>query len=53
MWYNLMQESRSRAGTPSLVVAQLADPPTVKELLRGEVKMLLQTLREKASSDVG
>lgn len=51
MWYNLMQESRCRAETPSLVVAPLADPPTVKELLRGEVKMLLQNLREKASSD--
>lgn len=51
MWYNLMQESQCKAETPSLVAAPLADPPKVKELLRGEVKMLLQNLREKASSD--
>lgn len=56
MWYKLLQESqqggnRSRAGTPHQPVSPLADPPAVKELLRAEVKMLLQNLREKASSE--
>lgn len=56
MWYKLLRESqqggnRSRAGTPHQPVSPLADPPAVKELLRAEVKMLLQNLREKASSE--
>lgn len=56
MWYKLLKESqqggtRSRAGTPHLLVSPLADPPAVKELLRAEVKMLLQNLREKAGSE--
>lgn len=56
MWSKLLQESqqggnRSRAGTPHQPVSPLADPPAVKELLRAEVKMLLQNLREKAGSE--
>ncbi|TWW73633.1 Coiled-coil domain-containing protein 24 [Takifugu flavidus] len=30
--------------------AELADPPAIKELVRAEVKMLLQTLRERSSA---
>ncbi len=56
MWHKMWLESQkgnngSRAGTP--LARQrgfpLADPPAVKELVRAEVKMLLQTLRERAS----
>lgn len=58
MWHKMWQESQqgnnssSRAGTPHphQLGSPLADPPAVKELLRAEVKMLLQTLRERASS---
>ncbi|KAM8727003.1 coiled-coil domain-containing protein 24 [Acanthopagrus schlegelii] len=41
----------SRAGTPLLRQqgSILADPPAIKELVRAEVKMLLQTLRERSS----
>ncbi|XP_026229752.1 coiled-coil domain-containing protein 24 [Anabas testudineus] len=41
----------SKAGTtlPCQQGSPLPDPPTVKELVRAEVKMLLQTLRERAS----
>ncbi|XP_047444819.1 coiled-coil domain-containing protein 24 [Mugil cephalus] len=41
----------SRGGSPFPCPqgSPLADPPAVKELLRAEVKMLLQTLRERAS----
>ncbi|KAG7229029.1 hypothetical protein INR49_013263 [Caranx melampygus] len=56
MWHKMWQESRggnhgSRAATslPRQQGPSLADPPAVKELLRAEVKMLLQTLRERAS----
>uniref|UniRef100_UPI0037E867A7 coiled-coil domain-containing protein 24 n=1 Tax=Semicossyphus pulcher TaxID=241346 RepID=UPI0037E867A7 len=55
MWYKMWQASQqgsigSRAGTPLSLQhgSPLADPPAVKELLRSEVKMLLQTLRERA-----
>ncbi|XP_041660098.1 coiled-coil domain-containing protein 24 [Cheilinus undulatus] len=39
----------SRAGTPipRLQGSPLADPPAIKELLRAEVKMLLQTLQDR------
>ncbi|XP_034557942.1 coiled-coil domain-containing protein 24 isoform X2 [Notolabrus celidotus] len=54
--YKMWQESQqgnfgSRAGTPlpHQRGSPLADPPAVKELLRAEVKMLLQTLRERVS----
>ncbi|XP_059200818.1 coiled-coil domain-containing protein 24 [Centropristis striata] len=56
-WHKLWQQSQqgnslSRAGTPlPRQQAPLADPPVVKELLRAEVKMLLQTLRERASME--
>ncbi|XP_035490184.2 coiled-coil domain-containing protein 24 isoform X2 [Scophthalmus maximus] len=57
MWCKMWQESRrggnhgSRAGTPLPRPrgSPLADPPAVKELLRAEVKMLLQTLRERVT----
>ncbi|XP_067462318.1 coiled-coil domain-containing protein 24 [Thunnus thynnus] len=51
MWYKMWQGSQqggnyssSRAGTP----LPLADPPVVKELVRAEVRMLLQNLKERA-----
>ncbi|XP_041804935.1 coiled-coil domain-containing protein 24 [Chelmon rostratus] len=57
LWHKMWQESQqgnngsSRAGTPlpRQQASPLADPPAVKELVRAEVKMLLQTLRERAS----
>ncbi|XP_040911543.1 coiled-coil domain-containing protein 24 isoform X2 [Toxotes jaculatrix] len=55
MWQKMWQESQlgrnhgSRAGTPHQQNSPLADPPAVKELVRAEVKMLLQTLRERIS----
>ncbi|XP_071347789.1 coiled-coil domain-containing protein 24 [Trachinotus anak] len=57
MWHKMWQESQrggnhgSRAVTslPRQQGPSLADPPAVKELLRAEVKMLLQTLRERTS----
>ncbi|XP_040000553.1 coiled-coil domain-containing protein 24 isoform X2 [Xiphias gladius] len=57
MWHKMWQESQrggnngSRAGTPlpHQKGSPLADPPAVKELVRAEVKMLLLTLRERAS----
>ncbi|XP_030608676.1 coiled-coil domain-containing protein 24 isoform X2 [Archocentrus centrarchus] len=56
MWHKMWQESQrggkhgGGAGTlfPRSQDSPLADPPAVKELLRAEVKMLLQTLRERA-----
>lgn len=56
MWHKMWQQSQqsdfvSRAGTPlpHQQGSPLADPPAVKELLRAEVKMLLQALRERVS----
>ncbi|KAI4786395.1 hypothetical protein KUCAC02_037147 [Chaenocephalus aceratus] len=54
MQYKMWQGKRrgingSRNGTP----LPLADPPAVKELVRAEVKMLLHTLRERASREGG
>ncbi|XP_078120213.1 coiled-coil domain-containing protein 24 [Sander vitreus] len=58
MWHKMWQESqqgnnRSRTGTPlpRQQASPLADPPAVKELVRAEVKMLLQSLSEKASRE--
>ncbi|XP_054451974.1 coiled-coil domain-containing protein 24 [Anoplopoma fimbria] len=58
MWHKMWQESQqgntsSRAGTPipRQQASPLADPPAVKELVRAEVKMLLQTLSERASRE--
>ncbi|XP_051257193.1 coiled-coil domain-containing protein 24 [Dicentrarchus labrax] len=47
MWYKMWQESQQRL--PHQQGSPLADPPAVKELVRAEVKMLLQTLRERAN----
>ncbi|XP_069548024.1 coiled-coil domain-containing protein 24 [Brachyistius frenatus] len=43
------QGSRAEMPFPRQQGSPLADPPAVKELLRAEVKMLLQTLRERAT----
>ncbi|KAM6989314.1 coiled-coil domain-containing protein 24 [Tautogolabrus adspersus] len=58
MWYKMWQESQqgnigSRAGTPLQHPrgSFFPDPPAVKELLRAEVKMLLQTLSERVCKD--
>ncbi|XP_074507749.1 coiled-coil domain-containing protein 24 [Sebastes fasciatus] len=58
MWYKMWQESQqginsSRTGTPlpRQQASPLADPPAIKELVRAEVKMLLQTLRERANRE--
>ncbi|XP_062259689.1 coiled-coil domain-containing protein 24 [Platichthys flesus] len=59
VWYTMLQESQrggghgSRAGTPlpGQQGSPLADPPAVKELLRAEVKMLLQMLRQRAGRE--
>ncbi len=55
MWHKMWQESQqgdnsSRVGSPlpRQQGSPLADPPAVKELVRAEVKMLLQTLKERA-----
>ncbi|XP_008283502.1 coiled-coil domain-containing protein 24 [Stegastes partitus] len=56
MWHKIWQKSQQGgndgggAGTTftRLQGFPLTDPPAVKELLRAEVKMLLQTLREQA-----
>ncbi|XP_062413702.1 coiled-coil domain-containing protein 24 [Pungitius pungitius] len=58
-WHGVWRESRggsgggsgSRGGTPlprQHAPSPLADPPAVKELVRAEVKMLLQTLGERS-----
>ncbi|TMS09777.1 Coiled-coil domain-containing protein 24 [Larimichthys crocea] len=56
IWHKIWQSSQqgnnsSSAGTPlpRQQGSPLADPPAVKELVRAEVKMLLQTLKERAS----
>uniref|UniRef100_A0A3B4URR3 Coiled-coil domain containing 24 n=1 Tax=Seriola dumerili TaxID=41447 RepID=A0A3B4URR3_SERDU len=57
MWHKMWQESQrggnhgssAMTSVPRQQAPPLADPPAVKELLRAEVKMLLQTLRERAS----
>lgn len=51
MWRQ-MWERQSARHEPSRAPGppQLADPPAIKELVRAEVKMLLQTLRERSSS---
>ncbi|XP_034469763.1 coiled-coil domain-containing protein 24 [Hippoglossus hippoglossus] len=59
IWYEMWQESQrggghgSRAGAPlpRQQGSPLADPPAVKELVRAEVKMLLQMLRERAGRE--
>lgn len=50
MWQDTQQGVSSRTGTPlpGCQRPPLADPPVVKELVRAEVRMLLQTLRERA-----
>ncbi|KAM9845010.1 coiled-coil domain-containing protein 24 [Aulostomus maculatus] len=55
MWHKIWQESQaggslsSRPGTPlSRQQRLLADPPAIKELVRAEIRMLLQNLKEKA-----
>ncbi|XP_068197509.1 coiled-coil domain-containing protein 24 [Antennarius striatus] len=55
-WYKIWQEVQEKTNRRSSVIPHrpcppLADPPAVKELVRAEVKMLLQTLRERAGRD--
>uniref|UniRef100_A0A3Q1HIB6 Coiled-coil domain containing 24 n=1 Tax=Acanthochromis polyacanthus TaxID=80966 RepID=A0A3Q1HIB6_9TELE len=54
MWHKMWQmsqrgENHGRGAFTCPQGSPLADPPAVKELLRAEVKMLLQNLRERAS----
>ncbi|XP_028986545.1 coiled-coil domain-containing protein 24 isoform X2 [Betta splendens] len=57
MWQQTQQGgsrgSRAGTSTPCGQGTSLSEPPAVKELLRAEVKMLLQTLRERASGGGG
>ncbi|XP_061653651.1 coiled-coil domain-containing protein 24 isoform X2 [Phyllopteryx taeniolatus] len=47
MWHKIWQDSL-RAGAPlSRSRGPLADPPVIKELVRAEVRMLLESLQEK------
>uniref|UniRef100_A0A3B5KNK7 Coiled-coil domain containing 24 n=2 Tax=Takifugu rubripes TaxID=31033 RepID=A0A3B5KNK7_TAKRU len=51
MWESLSaQRGPGRGGGAAPRPPQLADPPAIKELVRAEVKMLLQTLRERSSA---
>lgn len=51
MWESLCtQRGPGRGGRAAPRPPQLADPPAIKELVRAEVKMLLQTLRERSST---
>lgn len=51
MWESLSaQRGPGRGGGAGPRPPQLADPPAIKELVRAEVKMLLQTLRERSSA---
>lgn len=50
MWESLStQRGPGRGGRAAPCPLRLADPPAIKELVRAEVKMLLQTLRERSS----
>ncbi|KAM4727979.1 coiled-coil domain-containing protein 24 [Anableps anableps] len=59
MWYKKWQEFRCygshHSSSETYFTRQqgfpLSDPPAVKELVRAEVKMLLETLRERACKD--
>nr|XP_040027246.1 coiled-coil domain-containing protein 24 isoform X1 [Gasterosteus aculeatus aculeatus] len=57
-WHMMWREGRRGSGSsgggtplPRRQASPLADPPAVKELVRAEVKMLLQTLRERSSRE--
>lgn len=51
MWESLStQRGPGRGGRAAPRSPRLADPPAIKELVRAEVKMLLQTLRERSST---
>ncbi|XP_071375489.1 coiled-coil domain-containing protein 24 [Centroberyx affinis] len=55
IWHGIQRGGNhsNRAGTPLLRQQRspLADPPKVKELLRAEIRMLLQSVRERAIRD--
>lgn len=52
MWESLSaHRGPGRGGGAAPRPPQLADPPAIKELVRAEVKMLLQTLRERSSAE--
>ncbi|XP_077470928.1 coiled-coil domain-containing protein 24-like isoform X1 [Stigmatopora argus] len=48
-WYKIWQDGQQVAAAASLSRSRsfLADPPVMKDLVRGEVKMLLESLQEK------
>lgn len=51
MWESLSaQHGPGRGGGATPRPPLLADPPAIKQLVRAEVKMLLQTLRERSSA---
>ncbi|XP_077415815.1 coiled-coil domain-containing protein 24 isoform X2 [Vanacampus margaritifer] len=47
MWHKIWQDSQQVGAQPSRPRVPLADPPVIKELVRAEVKMLLENLQEK------
>ncbi|CAG5896561.1 unnamed protein product [Menidia menidia] len=55
MWQGSQPDGNPSSRPKSLFICgqgvRLADPPAVKELVRAEVKMLLQTLKERASRE--
>uniref|UniRef100_A0A3P8VXR7 Coiled-coil domain containing 24 n=1 Tax=Cynoglossus semilaevis TaxID=244447 RepID=A0A3P8VXR7_CYNSE len=56
MWYSMWQDSQQsgyHSSREATSISSLPDPPVIKELLRAEVKMLLQSLEERASSRGG
>ncbi|KAF7222292.1 coiled-coil domain-containing protein 24 isoform X1 [Nothobranchius furzeri] len=48
-YHRMWQERKQIGNHGSRAETPLADPPAVKELVRAEIKMLLQNLKEKAS----
>ncbi|KAM9790605.1 coiled-coil domain-containing protein 24 [Syngnathus typhle] len=47
MWYKIWQDSQQGGAQFSRPKGPLADPPVIKELVRAEVRMLLENLQEK------
>lgn len=47
MWYKIWQDSQQAGAQFSRFKGPLADPPVIKELVRAEVRMLLENLQEK------
>ncbi|XP_051944267.1 coiled-coil domain-containing protein 24 isoform X1 [Hippocampus zosterae] len=47
MWYKIWQDNQQAGAQFSRFKGPLADPPVIKELVRAEVRMLLENLQEK------